>query len=133
MIGSKDNKDWITNNEHPDPEVLPVIHGWNIAIRPVPIRETTEGGIFMPESAREDIKYLTNVGRVIAMGPLCYADKEKFGPTPWVKVGDYVTFPRFGGQRFVYKGIRMVLIEDTAMLFTVDNPADVDPNHNLGD
>lgn len=123
-----DNRQWLTDTTIPDPEVLPTIHGWNIAIRPVEIRGESDGGIIIPETLREDIKYLTNVGRVMAMGPQCYNDKEKFGDTPWVKVGDYVTFPRFAGQRFVYKGIKMVLIEDSAMLFTVQDPADVDPN-----
>lgn len=126
-----DTKEWITSDETPDPAVLPKIHGWNIAIRPVPIRSQTDGGLFIPENLRDDIKYLTNVGRVVAMGPLCYNDQEKFGKEPWVKVGDFVTFPRFAGQRFLYKGIRMVLIEDSAMLFTVDKPEDVDPTYNI--
>lgn len=130
-LPSFDNKEWITSDEIPDPEVLPKIHGWNIAIRPVPIRSQMDNGLFIPESLRDDIKYLTNVGRVVAMGPLCYNDKDKFGPEPWVKVGDFVTFPRFGGQRFLYKGICMVLTEDSSMLFTVEKPEDVDPTYNL--
>lgn len=128
-----DSKQWITSEDHPDPEVLPKVHGWNIVVRPVPIKNKLDTGIFLPESTREDIKYLTNVGRVVALGPLCYNDREKFGPEPWVKVGEYVTFPRFAGQRFLYKGIRMVLIEDSAMLFTVEKPEDVDPTYNLSE
>lgn len=127
----KDNRDWLTTSEAADPFPLPRVHGWNLVIRPIPIREKTHSGLILPENARDDIKYLTNVGRVLAVGPLAYNDKEKFGFAPWVKVGDIVTFPRFSGQRFVYKGVKLVLIEDTNVLFTIENAEDVDPMFNL--
>lgn len=133
LRGGTDNKEWITAEDHPDPEKLPQVLGWNLVLRPINVKDQ-EGHLIRPEVMREDIRNLTNVGRVLAIGPLAYSDKEKFGDKgPWVKVGDIVAFPRFSGNRFLFKGIRMVLIEDSAMLFILDNASDIDPTYNLGE
>jgi co-chaperonin GroES (HSP10) len=130
--GAVDNKDWITDDKISDPEVLPKVHGWNLILRPVPIKNKV-GSVIVPETIRDDIKNLTNVGRVLAVGPLAYSDKERTGTEPWVKVGDLVAFPRFSGNRFVYRGIRLVLIEDTAMLMTLESAEDIDPTKILSE
>lgn len=126
-----DSKEWISNEDTPDPKVLPVIHGWNILVRPVNVRSKTKSGIILPETTRDDIKYLNSVGRVLAVGPLAYSEKDKFTTGPWCKVGDLVVMPRFSGQRLIYRGVRMVLIEDQNVLMTIEKAEDIDAAQNL--
>jgi co-chaperonin GroES (HSP10) len=126
-----DSKEWISDEEVADPAELPVIHGWNILLRPVNVRKKTKGGLILPESTREDIKYLNSVARVLAIGPLAYGEKDKFTTGPWVKVGDFVVIPRFAGQRFIYRGVKMIIVDDQNILMTIKDPSDIDAAQNL--
>ena len=72
------NDAWITKNEQEDPDILPELPGYHVLVRPVSIKQETKGGILLPDSTREDMAYLTTVGKVVAIGDLAYADEEKF-------------------------------------------------------
>ena len=72
------NDEWITNGEVPDPEVLPDIPGYHLLIRPMTIRQETKGGILLPDKFKDDMQYLTTVGRVVKLGKLAYLDNTKF-------------------------------------------------------
>ena len=123
------NDDWITNKKSPDPKVLPNIPGYHVLIRPVAIREKTKGGILLPDKFKDDAKYLTTLGRVLKVGELAYADHDKFKGRSWCKPGDYVVYGKYQGDKFVYKGIRMLLLFDDQILMVVPDPADLDPNY----
>ena len=84
------NDMWISQEETPDPDVLPEVPGYHILIRPISVKEKTKGGILIPDSTREDMSYLTTVGRVLAVGNLAYKDLDKFPNGKWCDVGDYV-------------------------------------------
>jgi len=62
------NDAWNNNEEVPDPDVLPIIPGYHILVRPVSVKAETKGGIILPDSTREDISYLTTVGKVLRIG-----------------------------------------------------------------
>ena len=83
LAGAMPNDTWITENEVPDPEVLPELPGYHVLVRPVTIKAKTKGGIILPERARDDIAYLTTVGRVLKVGTLAYEDKDKCLAGPW--------------------------------------------------
>lgn len=139
--------DWATPDSVPDPKVLPRVFGYNVLIRPVnpkDVIENKEKGskIIMPASLTEDIKYLTNVGRVVALGDQCYKDPNvkpadgKYFPygryeKPWCKVGDYVTWGRHQGVKYEYQGVVFLLIQDELILLGVDNPGDINPLFNI--
>ena len=76
------NDEWISNKEAPDPEVLPHLPGYHILIRPVAIREKTKGGILLPDKFKDDVKYLTTLGRVLKVGELAYACLLYTSPSP---------------------------------------------------
>ena len=78
LAGAIKNDAWVTEGEHPDPEILPELPGYHILVRPVSIKAKTKGVIILPEQARDDIAYLTTVGRVLKVGTLAYEDKDKF-------------------------------------------------------
>ena len=60
------NNLWTTDeDEQPDPDVLPELPGFHVLIRPVSIKSQTKGGIILPDSTKDDMAYLTTVGRVL--------------------------------------------------------------------
>lgn len=124
------NSEWITLDEE-DPKELPEIMGWKVLVRPVTVKEKTKGGIIMPDSVKDDVTYLTTVGKVLAMGPLCYEDKQKFPNGKWCKVGDYVVYGRNVGNKFLFKGIRLLLINDDQVIMKVKDPKDLDLTYHL--
>jgi|TARA_R100001129_G_scaffold26031_1_gene17319 co-chaperonin GroES (HSP10) len=125
------NDDWITENSVPDPDPLPQLPGYHILIRPVSIRKETKGGILLPDQFTEDVKYLTTVGRVLAIGESAYQDKNKFPNGAWCSVGDYVAYGRHVGHKFIYKGIRLLLVFDDQIIMNVESPETLDIMYNL--
>ena len=84
----------------------PVIPGWRILVKAY-LREevfkeiTRDDGskvnlLLSPKTTEED-KYRTIVGRVVAMGNLCY-NEARFYDEPWCKVGDWVVFTPSNGK-----------------------------------
>lgn len=125
------NDEWITNEEVADPKVLPEVPGYHILVRPVSVKQTTKGGILLPDSTKQDMAYLTTVGRVVKVGNLAYKD-SKFDSKAWCKEGDYVCYGKHTGDKFLYKGIQFLLIFDDAIKMVVEDAKDLDPTFNLG-
>jgi co-chaperonin GroES (HSP10) len=125
------NDAWITKNEQEDPDILPELPGYHVLVRPVSIKQETKGGILLPDSTREDMAYLTTVGKVVAIGDLAYEDKEKFNKGPWCKINDYVCYGKHTGQKIKYKGIKYILLYDDQIIMRVESPKTLDPTFNL--
>ena len=130
VSGSFKNDEFITDEEVPDPEVLPQIPGYHILVRPVSVKNKTKGGILLPDSTQQDMAYLTTVGRVLKVGTLAYGD-GKFKQRPWCKEGDYVCYGKHSGNRFIYKGVQLLLIFDDEIKMIVEDAKDLDPTFNL--
>tara|TARA_R110000824_G_scaffold16999_13_gene69636 strand:+ start:1434 stop:1856 length:423 start_codon:yes stop_codon:yes gene_type:complete len=127
------NDKWISGEEKEvsDPTPLPTIPGYHILVRPVSVKTKTKGGILLPDSTKEDMAYLTTVGRVLILGNLAYVDRNKFSEGPWCKKGDYVCYGKNAGVKMHYKGIKLILLFDDQILLKVRNPKDLDPTFNL--
>ena len=125
------NDQWITDNVVDDPDILPELPGYHILIRPLSVRSETKGGIIMPDSLKDDIQYLTTVGKVVKIGELAYKDKHKFSEGAWCSVGDFVCYGKHTGQKFLYKGIRYLLIYDDQVIMKINDPSEVDPMYSL--
>ena len=126
------NDMWITNEEEEaTPDVLPELPGFHVLVRPVSVKETTKGGIIIPNSTREDMSYLTTVGKVIKMGNLAYNDTDKFPKGPWCKEGDYICYAKHAGQKIQYKEVKMILLYDDQVIMKVEDPKYLDPTFNL--
>ena len=127
------NNLWITDPEEvKDPEVLPELPGFHVLVRPVSVKSQTKGGILLPDSTKDDISYLTTVGKVLALGDLAYLDKDKFPAGAWCNVGDYVCYGKHAGTKLLYKGVRLILLFDDQISMRVEDPKDLDPTFNLG-
>ena len=122
---------WITDDDKKDPIVLPELPGYHILIRPISIKSETKGGILLPDSTREDISYLTTVGRVLKLGNLAYQDQDKFPNGSWCQENDYICYGKHAGQKLFYKGIRLLLLFDDQVIMKVEDPTDLDPTFNL--
>jgi len=125
------NNEWITDDTVADPDVLPHIPGFHILVRPISIKEKTKGGLLLPDSVRDDIAYLTTVGKVLVIGDDAYVDEDKFPNGPWCEAGDYVCYGKHTGQKFFYKGIKLLLLYDDQISMVVEDPKDLDPTYNL--
>lgn len=132
MGNSIKNDLWITDEEEvADPDVLPELPGYHVLIRPVSVKSKTKGGIFIPDSTRDDMSYLTTVGRVVSVGDLAYMDKDKFPTGAWCKIGDHVSYGKHLGTKLFYKGVRFILLFDDQITMRVQDPKDLDPTFNL--
>jgi len=62
----------------------------------------TKSGIILADETKETVKWNSQVGRVIALGPLAFRNRETMNPWAegiWVKPGDFVRVPRWNGDR----------------------------------
>lgn len=125
------NDQWITPDDVVDPKVLPEIPGYHILIRPLTIRKETKGGILLPDQFKDDVQYLTTVGRVVSIGKLAYKDSDKFPNGSWCDIGDYVCYGKHTGQKFIYQGVRFLLVYDDQIIMKIADPGDVDPMYGL--
>lgn len=131
MERAVNNNEWIENEDKPDPEVLPHLPGYHILVRPVSVKSKTKGGLLLPDSVKDDVAYLTTVGKVLSIGDLAYKDKDKFPNGKWCDVGDYVCYARHAGQKLYYKGVRLLLLFDDQVMMKVDEPTNLDMTYNL--
>ena len=126
------NSDWISDEGiELKKEDLPELPGYHVLVQPVSIKQKTKGGILLPDSTKDDIAYLTTVGKVLALGDLAYDDKNKFPLGPWCQRGDYVAYGKLVGQKLQYKGVKLLLLFDDQIIMRVDKPSDLDPTFNL--
>ena len=131
--GAIKNNDWITDEKvQADPEVLPELPGFHILVRPISIKTQTKGGILLPDSTKDDIAYLTTVGKVLGVGDLAYQDTDKFPKGPWCQVGDYICYGKHTGTKLFYQNVRLILLFDDQVIMRVMDPKDLDPTFNLG-
>jgi co-chaperonin GroES (HSP10) len=111
--------------------ILPDPVGHFMLIALPTMAEQTAGGIIIPTAVNERERAASVVGTVLAMGPSCYKDRQRFPDGAWCKEGDKVLFSRYQGMRFKSKDIEsgeMVeyrMLADDAITGTVPDGADV--------
>jgi chaperonin GroES len=117
LIGVKKSK-----TEEPK---LPQPTGWRLLVLPFKMKEKTKGGLVLAETTLEKQQVASQVGLVMAMGPQCYKDEERYPEGPWCKVKDWVMFARYAGSRIKIDGGEMRLLNDDEVLATIDSPEDI--------
>lgn len=129
--GALKNDEWIEDPEVKDPNPLPDMPAYHVLVRPVSVKARTKGGIILPDSTKDDIAYLTTVGRVLKVGDLAYKDEAKFPNGAWCKEGDYVCYGKHAGVKMKFKGVKLLMIYDDQVVMKVDDPSDLDTSFNL--
>ena len=88
------------------PDVMPGQEpfGGRVIIQLLRVKKTVNGGrIILVAETKENEKWNNMVGKVVAVGPLAYRNRDTMAPWPegsWAQVGDYVRVPRWGGDRW---------------------------------
>ena len=106
-------------------EKLPKPTGWRIIVLPFRMDEKTKGGILMGQDTLDKQQVASQCGNVLAMGPQCYKDKERYPDGPWCKVNDWVVFARYAGSRIQIEGGEIRLLNEDEILATVQDPKDI--------
>lgn len=85
-----------------------------VLIEPLEEEKKTEGGIYLPESAKEK----PTVGVVRAVGP---GRKDKAGKLIKIslKIGDKVYYKKWGGSEVKVKGKEWLLVEEKDILAVI--------------
>lgn len=66
-------------------------------------KRKSSGGIMLVAETQDQDKWMTSIGRVVALGPLAFRDRLTMEPWPegvWVELGDFVRVPKHGGDRW---------------------------------
>tara|TARA_R110000824_G_scaffold63345_2_gene166686 strand:- start:470 stop:922 length:453 start_codon:yes stop_codon:yes gene_type:complete len=106
-------------------ERMPEPTGWRILVLPYQGKAKTSGGIFLPNEVQEKSQVSTQVGYVLKVGSLAYADKDKFPSGPWCSPKQWILFARYAGSRFQIDGGEVRILNDDEVLSTILDPEDI--------
>ena len=81
-----------------------------VVIKPAPAEEKTEGGIIIPDTAKEK----PQMGEVVAIGP------GKDGESMTVKKGDKVLYGKYSGQELSYEGEDYLIVREDDILVILE-------------
>ena len=105
---------------------LPTPVGYRVLIALPEIEETYENTKVLKTNTEMRNEHIMSIlGLVIDMGSQAYKDKERFGDTPWCKIGDFVMFRANTGTRFKIDGKEYRLMNDDSIEAVVADPRGV--------
>lgn len=108
-VGERHDGLLVVNRKMTLAEAFPVIDsggealGGRVLIQLRCAKQYSDGGIALPDESQDYEKSMTAVGKVIQLGQIAYRDRDTGEPWPegaWVKVGDFVRIPKWGGDRW---------------------------------
>lgn len=121
IAAQKEHQEQVSNiRDH-----LPKPTGWRIVVLPYRGVGETKGGILLSGQTLERQQLTTTCAYVLAVGPLAYADTEKFPQGPWCKEGDWIIFGRYAGARMNIEGGEIRILNDDEILATINDPNDI--------
>jgi co-chaperonin GroES (HSP10) len=83
-----------------DPGFIP--NGNRVLIQVKKPKTKSKGGIILTDEAAESQIYEEQIGRVVAIGQAAFrnpGNMEPWAEGAWFEVGDFVRFPKFGGDK----------------------------------
>jgi co-chaperonin GroES (HSP10) len=86
--------------------------------------KVTKGGIYMPDTVREEDKYQSKVGLVLALGPTAFQDANNqwFQGIEAVKAGDWIVFKPSDGWGMTINGQMCRMLDDVNVRGRVIRP-----------
>lgn len=88
-------------------------------------KKKSAGGIIIDiHGSNETEKWNTQIGKVVAMGPLAFKNRNDMKPWPegdWCKAGEYVRVAKYGGDRWEVK----IPGKDDSAMFVIFNDLDI--------
>ncbi len=87
-------------------------------------RKVTDWGLEIVDETKDAEKWNVMVGKVRALGPLAYLNRDTLQPWPegtWVGVGDFVRVPKWGGDRWEIQVPGAQKDEDPVLFMTLND------------
>ncbi len=126
QTGRLDRNAVFTDPSIKDPDNLPIPLGWNILVRPYPVKQKQTTKIILPDDELVFQGSTANVARVVAIGPCCYNKPEQRDRNgnqfDWIQVGDFVTYARHAGAKRNFKGVVYTLLTDDEVVERLEDP-----------
>lgn len=66
-------------------------------------KSKSAGGVLLTNETRDTVAYNTQVGKIVALGPVAFRSRTDLKPWPegeWAKVGDFVRIPKYNSDRW---------------------------------
>ena len=105
---------------------LPQPVGYRVLVALPEIEETYENTKVLKTTTEMRNEHIMSIiGLVVDMGSQAYQDTDRFGDTPWCKIGDYVMFRANSGTRFKIDGKEYRLMNDDSVEAVVTDPRGV--------
>jgi len=82
------------------------------------------GMIIIVDETKENEKWNNMIGKVVALGPLAYKNRDTMESWPegtWAQVGDFVRVPRWGGDRWERSDPNADSKEDPVLFMTIND------------
>jgi co-chaperonin GroES (HSP10) len=82
------------------------------------------GMIIIVDETKENEKWNNMIGKVVALGPLAYKNRDTMQSWPegsWAQLGDFVRVPRWGGDRWEIKDPADGANEDPVLFMTIND------------
>lgn len=101
---------------------------WYCLVLPKQPKKYSEGGILLTDDTKEAQEHLVFCGQVLKVGDLAFQAKTRAGldlseDSHRPKVGDWVVFAQYAGQRMELRDETVVLmLADTEMMGRTDHP-----------
>ena len=77
--------------------------GTRVMVQLRTVRKKTSSGIVLVDDTRQFNKVTTQLGKVVAIGPIAFRNRntgELWPEGTWANVGYYIRLPKYGGDRF---------------------------------
>lgn len=111
---------WAFPNVNPGMQPL----GGRVVVQLRRIKRKTAGRIILVEETKENEKWNNMIGKVVAMGPLAYKNRDTMESWPegtWAEINDYVRVPKWGGDRWEIKVPGEDDAEDPVLFMTLND------------
>jgi co-chaperonin GroES (HSP10) len=119
---TEDTAGWANTDEQKMPEDFPEPILWRILIAPRIPKKVSKGGIVIPVEAQDAQQHLNYVGQIVAMGELAWKSERFEGQQNPPKVGDFVVYGRYAGQKLDHRGFKFLIVNDDEILGRVRDP-----------
>ena len=101
---------------------LPKPQGYKILCAIPEMEKEYESGLIKADETIRTEEILTTVLFVVALGPDCYSDKDRYPTGPWCKVGDFILVRPNAGSRILIHGKEFRIINEDSVEATVLDP-----------
>jgi co-chaperonin GroES (HSP10) len=101
---------------------LPQPSGYKILCAIPDIEEKYESGLIKADTTKKHEEILATVYFVVALGPDCYTDTERYPTGPWCKAGDFILVRPHTGTRIKIHGKEFRIINEDSVDGVVEDP-----------